>query len=126
MLSILKSFDFLAATHSCLSDYFVCEYNFFGSHITSKFSVAQTTCMHDDGYDDGYAKFDLNFNPNNLFEILSIKDCLDDFLICLRISFMALKMLKLLSSELILINSEQSRSSMAFYLLISSSIYLSL
>ena len=82
--------------------------------------------MHDDGYNDGYAKFDLNFNPNNLFEILPIKDSLDDFLICLRISFMALKMLKLLSSELILINSQQSHSSMAFYLLISSSIYLSL
>ena len=56
----------------------------------------------------------MNFNLNDLFESSSIKDflvdssinILVDFLICLCISFIALKILKTFSSELILINSQ--------------------
>ena len=54
--------------------------------------------------------FDLNSNLNNLFESSSIKDFLVDssvnflvnFLICLCISFMALKILKVFATGLIL------------------------
>ena len=78
--------------------------------------------------------FDLNSNLNNLFESSSIKDFLVDssvnflvnFLICLCISFMALKILKVFASGLILINSQVSYFSNAFCLFISWSIFLSL
>ena len=45
--------------------------------------------------------FSLNSSSNSIFEILVIKDFLVD-LICLRVSFMALKMLKFSSSGLIM------------------------
>ena len=48
--------------------------------------------------------FDLKSRSNSLFEILSVEDYLVDFLICLCVSFTALKMLKFSSSGLILIN----------------------
>ena len=61
----------------------------------------------------------LNYNLNNLFERSSIKDFLVDSLMCLCISFMALKILKFSSSGLILINSQLSSFSNAFCLFIS-------
>ena len=78
--------------------------------------------------------FDLNSNPNNLFESTSIKDSLVDssvnFLVdlvmCLCISFIALKILKFSSSGLILINSQPSSFSIAFCLSTSWSVFLSL
>ena len=48
--------------------------------------------------------FDLKSTSNSLFEILSVEDYLVDFLICLYVSFTALKMLKFSSSGLILMN----------------------
>ena len=68
--------------------------------------------------------FDLNFNVNNLFESSLLKDFLVDFLMCLCISFIALKILKSFSSALILINSQLSSFSNAFCLYISWSIFL--
>ena len=62
--------------------------------------------------------FDLNSNLNNLFESSSIKDFsanfLVDFLMCLCISFILLKILKSSSSGLILINVQPSYFSNAF------------
>ena len=63
--------------------------------------------------------FVLNSSSNSLLEILSIKDVLVDFLIYQCISFMAIKMLKFLLSGLILINTQRSSFSIAFYLCIS-------
>ena len=63
--------------------------------------------------------FDLNFSSNSLFKILSIKDVLVDFLMCLCISFIAFLSLKLYSSGLILINSQASSFSIVFCLFIS-------
>ena len=62
---------------------------------------------------------DLNSNSKNLFEILSLNNFLVDFSVCLSILFMALKILKFCSSELILINSQPSSFSIAFFLCIS-------
>ena len=78
--------------------------------------------------------FDLNFNLNNLFESSSIKDFLVDcsvnflvdFLMCLCISLMALKILKSSLSGLVLMNPQTSSFSIAFCLFISWSIFLSL
>ena len=69
--------------------------------------------------------FDLNFNFNSLFQILSIKYFLDDFLMCLCILFISLKMLKYFSSGLILLNTKLSSLSNAFCLYISQAIFLS-
>ena len=77
--------------------------------------------------------FDLTSNLNNLFESSSIKDFLVDFsvnflfdfLMCLCISFIALKILKFSSSGSILINFQPSSFSNAFCLCISWSIFLS-
>ena len=59
-----------------------------------------------------------NTNFNSLFEGLSIRDffvhSLDNFLMCLCISFKALKILKFSLSELILINSQLSSFFIAF------------
>ena len=76
----------------------------------------------------------LNSNPNNLIEILSIRlflvDCLAnwlyDCLMCLNISLITLKTWthSLLGS--IVINSQSGSCSIAFYLFISRSIFLSL
>ena len=76
--------------------------------------------------------FDLNSNLNNLFERSSIKDFFVDFsvnflvdiLMCLCISFIALKILKSFSSEFILINLRSSSLSNAFCLSISWSIFV--
>ena len=65
--------------------------------------------------------FDLNFNSNSLFQILSIKE----FLMCLCILSISLKMLKSFSSGLILINTQLSSFSNAFCLSVSSLIFLS-
>ena len=78
--------------------------------------------------------FGLNSNLNNLFESSSIKDYLLDFsvnflvdiLMCLCISFIALKILKSSSSGSILINLQPSYFSNTFCLCISWSIFLSL
>ena len=48
----------------------------------------------------------LNSNSSNLFEIQCINDFLVDFLMCLCILFISLKMLKSFSSGLILINTQ--------------------
>ena len=65
---------------------------------------------------------DLNSSLNNLFESSSIKDFLVDFsvnsLMCLCISFMALKILKFSPLGLILINAQPSVSFIASCLLI--------
>ena len=53
------------------------------------------------------------------FEILSIKNPLDDFLMWLCLLYMTLKILRLSPSELFLTNSQPSCSSMAFHLFIS-------
>ena len=58
--------------------------------------------------------FDLNSNSKSFFEILSIKDFLDDFLMYLFISLIGLKMLKSFSSGLILINTQLSSLSNFF------------
>ena len=63
--------------------------------------------------------FDLNSNSSNLFERSSISDFLVDFLMCLCILFISLKMLKFFSSGLILINAQLSSFSSAFCLSIS-------
>ena len=68
--------------------------------------------------------FDLNSSSNSLFEILPIKDFLDDFLMCLCILFISLKMLKYFSSGLILLNTKLSSLSNAFCLYISQAIFL--
>ena len=70
--------------------------------------------------------FNSNSNSKSFFEILSVNDFLDDFLMCLCISFIALKLLKIFSSGLILINSQPNYFSIAFGLCISFSIFLSL
>ena len=69
--------------------------------------------------------FDLNSNFSNLFETSSIKDFLLNFLMSLYILFISLKMLKIFSSGLILINTQLSSFSSAFYLSISSLRFLS-
>ena len=51
--------------------------------------------------------FDLNSNSNRFFQFC-IKDFLNDFLMCLCILLISLKMLKSLSSGLILINTQLS------------------
>ena len=70
--------------------------------------------------------FDLNLSSNILFEIFSTQDFLVDFLMCLCISFMALKVLKFSSSGLILINTLPSSFSIAFCLCISYFYYYNL
>ena len=74
--------------------------------------------------------FDLTSNLNNLFESSSIiaflVDFLANFLMCLCISFMVLKILKFSLSGLILMNSQPNSFSNAFCLCISWSITLSL
>ena len=57
--------------------------------------------------------FDLNSNSKYVFEILSIKEFLVNFSICLCILFMALKTL-VFFNRLILINSQVSSFSIAF------------
>ena len=57
--------------------------------------------------------FGSNSSSNSLFEILSIKEFLVDFLMCVCITFMALKILKLSLSGLFLINTQES-----FFLLV--------
>ena len=63
--------------------------------------------------------FDLNSNSSNLFERSSISDFSVDFLMCLCILFISLKMLKFFSSGLILINKQSSSFSSAFCLSVS-------
>ena len=71
--------------------------------------------------------FDLNSSLNNLFEGSSILvDFSVNFLICLCISFIVLKILRSFSSGLILINSQLSSFSIDFCLFISWSIFLPL
>ena len=60
--------------------------------------------------------FDLNSSSSSPSEILPITDFLVDFLIYLCIPFMALKMLEFSSSGLILITTQPSSFSIAFYL----------
>ena len=73
-----------------------------------------------------FIELNSNSNSKNFFEILSVNDFLDDFLMCLCISFIALKILNFFSSGLILINSQPNYFSIAFSLCISFSIFLSL
>ena len=63
--------------------------------------------------------FDLNSTSSNLFERTSISNFLVDFLMCLCILFISLKMLKFSSSGLILINKQSSSFSSTFCLSIS-------
>ena len=63
--------------------------------------------------------FCLICNSNNLFERSSISDFLIDFLMCLCILFISLKMLESFSSGLILINTQLSSLCNAFCLSIS-------
>ena len=82
----------------------------------------------------GVMLFFLDPNLHNLFESLSLKyflvdfsvDFLIDSLMCLNISFLALKILKSFSSGLFLMNSQLSSFSNAFCLFISWLIFLSL
>ena len=63
---------------------------------------------------DFIERCDLNSSSNSLFEILPVKDFLDDFLMHLCILYNSLKMLKSFSSGLILINTQLSSLSNAF------------
>ena len=68
--------------------------------------------------------FDWNSSSNGLFEIFSTKNFLDDSFVCFCILFIALKISKIYSSGLILVNTQQSSFSIAFCVSISWLIFL--
>ena len=68
---------------------------------------------------DFIERFDLNSISSNRFERSSISKFLADFLMCLCIVFISVKMLNFFSSELIIINAQLSYFSSAFCLSIS-------
>ena len=70
-------------------------------------------------YFDFIKGFVLDSNSSNCFERLSISKFVAEFLICLCILFISLKMLKFFSSGLIQINTQSSSFSSAFCLSIS-------
>ena len=63
--------------------------------------------------------FDLNFGSSNLFQRSSISDFLVDFLMCLCVLLIYLKMLEFFPSGLVLIYTQSSSFSSAFCLSIS-------